>query len=143
MSAARTSLPSSAIIIRRYTGKPAGRYRASPGRLGRKVICPSPRPPSLRRWLNRATAGMSSSATKRMFMITTPTIFIRGEIQSGDFQVQERPQNSYIVLQPSIYRPAHGVQTGVSRQRPGMHIETSDPRGADDFLIYNKQRMYV
>src|SRR5499426_3320916 len=72
MTAARTSLPSSAIIIRRYTGKPGGRYRASPGRLRRKVICSSPRPPSLRRWLNRTIAGMSSSAAKRMFMVTTP-----------------------------------------------------------------------
>src|SRR5262245_65474490 len=94
MTAARTSLPSSAIIIRRYTGKPGGRYRASPGRLGCNVICSSPRPPSLRRWLNRATAGMSSSAAKRIFMISTPTIFIGGEDQLGDFQVQERPADS-------------------------------------------------
>src|SRR5215510_2804261 len=81
MTAARTSLPSSAIIIRRYTGKPTGRYRASPGRLRREVICSSPRPPSLRRRLNRTTAGMSSSAAKRMFMVTTPRPSIRYSLE--------------------------------------------------------------
>src|SRR5262245_17999757 len=67
--AARISHPSSAIIIQRYTKKPADQYRASPSRLGRKLICSSPRPPSLSRWLKQIMASRSPSSAKRISII--------------------------------------------------------------------------
>src|SRR5262245_14635997 len=129
MTAARTSLPSSAIIIRRYTGKPAGRYRASPGRLRRKVICSSPRPPSLRRRLNRTTAGMSSSAAKRMFMVTTPiySVFdlnVQVESTTGGTGITGKSKTKH----PRVPRVPRGLlilNTYVSRRTPRPPIRYS------------------